>query len=316
LQDGKGGLTLCNHDRSSVGSCNLVKYERSLPKIYQNFKYVENVKRRDIRKVGGSVALGDYCPYVQEFSWKSADGLSRGTLCNNPKNQPKNKGENLNYALETYGATSKCIEQGKLWDQESCSIIKQWHRYGAGCYDYRCKDGKVNIIVSKGQRKEEIICDKAGQNISVALKEGEFLHMGAIICPGCIEMCGEKHCLFGKATSSNKNIDNREQKALINESSTNKDKSLTSIEVFSDSNPASTVGATDDFISKDNITINKTEEHVSSNESPTENEQRTSKSFEVTNIPDSKVGVKDELDCGGGGNGGGFFNEFFDYFDD
>ena len=52
LQDGKGGLTLCNHDRSSVGSCNLVKYERSLPKIYQNFKYVENVKRRDIRKVG------------------------------------------------------------------------------------------------------------------------------------------------------------------------------------------------------------------------------------------------------------------------
>ena len=170
--------------------------------------------------------------------------------------------------------------------------------------------------MSKGQRNEEIICDKAGQNISVALKEGDFLHMGAIICPGCIEMCGEKHCLFGKPTSSNENIDNREQKALINDSTTNKDKSSISIEVFSDSNPASTVGATDDFIGKDNITINKTEEHVSSNESPTENEQRTSKSFEVTNIPDSKVGVKDELDCGGGGNGGGFFNEFFDYFDD
>ena len=50
LQDG-GGLTLCNHDRSSVGSCNLVQYERSLPRIYQNFEYVENVKRKDIRKV-------------------------------------------------------------------------------------------------------------------------------------------------------------------------------------------------------------------------------------------------------------------------
>ena len=50
VQDGKG-MTLCNHDRSSVGSCNLVQYERSLPKIYQNFADVENVKRRDIRKV-------------------------------------------------------------------------------------------------------------------------------------------------------------------------------------------------------------------------------------------------------------------------
>ena len=50
IQDGQG-MTLCNHDRSSVGSCNLVKYEQSLPKIYQNFAYVENVKRRDIRKV-------------------------------------------------------------------------------------------------------------------------------------------------------------------------------------------------------------------------------------------------------------------------
>ena len=50
IQDGKG-MTLCNHDRSSVGSCNLVQYEQSLPKIYQNFAYVDNVKRKDIRKV-------------------------------------------------------------------------------------------------------------------------------------------------------------------------------------------------------------------------------------------------------------------------
>ena len=50
LQD-NGGVTLCNHDRSSVGSCNLVTYGSSLPRIYQNFKYVENVRRRDVRKV-------------------------------------------------------------------------------------------------------------------------------------------------------------------------------------------------------------------------------------------------------------------------
>ena len=62
--------------------------------------------------------------------------------------------------------------------------------------DYSCKNGKVNIIVGKGSRKEELVCDKAGQNISVALKDGEFLHLGAIICPGCIEMCGEVNCLL------------------------------------------------------------------------------------------------------------------------
>ena len=71
---------------------------------------------------------------MQEFSWKASDGTSRGTLCTNPKNQPKNIGENLNYGLETYGESSACVEQGKVWDQESCEIIKQWHRYGAGCY--------------------------------------------------------------------------------------------------------------------------------------------------------------------------------------
>ena len=80
------------------------------------------------------MALADYCPYIQEFSWKSDDGSSRGTSCQNPLNQPRNTGENLNYALETYGEKAKCFEQGMIWTQESCEIIKQWHRYGAGCY--------------------------------------------------------------------------------------------------------------------------------------------------------------------------------------
>ena len=96
--------------------------------------------------MGSSVALGDYCPYVQEFSWKASDGTSRGTLCTNSKNQPNNKGENLNYGLETYGKSSACVEQGKVWDQESCEIIKQWHRYGAGCY------GKQNFCFLRFKR--------------------------------------------------------------------------------------------------------------------------------------------------------------------
>ena len=46
--------------------------------------------------------------------------------------------------------------------------------------DYSCKNGKVNIIVGKGSRKEELVCDKAGQNISVALKDGEFRAMNLL----------------------------------------------------------------------------------------------------------------------------------------
>ena len=34
------------------------------------------------------MALADYCPYVQEFSWKSSDNsLTRGTRCTDPANQ-------------------------------------------------------------------------------------------------------------------------------------------------------------------------------------------------------------------------------------
>ena len=110
--------------------------------------------------------------------------------------------------------------------------------------EYKCQDGKVNIIVGKGSRHEEIVCDKAGQNVSIALQDGEFLHIGAIICPGCIEVCGEANCSFNSAPANRR----------LNKS----------------------VG-----------------------------DSRSSSTDANADIPDSKVGVQDELDCGDGG--------FFDY---
>jgi hypothetical protein len=44
-----------NHNRSSVGNCNLVKYDEELPKIYQNFDKVDGVARKDIGKVNSSL---------------------------------------------------------------------------------------------------------------------------------------------------------------------------------------------------------------------------------------------------------------------
>ena len=147
-----------------------------------------------------------------------------------------------------------------------------------------------------------LVCDKAGQNISVSLKEGDFLHLGAIICPGCREMCGDENC-FENASFTNREqiiIDNRDQKALESESRTI-DSSI------------------DGALNNESISINSTTEisllsMVQKLNDKGNNENRNSKSFELQDIPDSKVGVDDKLDCGGGG-GGAFFNDFFDYFD-
>jgi hypothetical protein len=49
----------------SVGSCNLVLYEKDIPEIYQNFDSIPGVADRDLARAGSSVILADYCPYVQ-----------------------------------------------------------------------------------------------------------------------------------------------------------------------------------------------------------------------------------------------------------
>lgn len=64
------------------------------------------VPRSDAAKVGSSVTLADFCPYVQEFTWRTTGPAAkgskgpRGTRCTDGDNQPA--GAN-NYALEAYG---------------------------------------------------------------------------------------------------------------------------------------------------------------------------------------------------------------------
>ena len=90
--------TTCTFDASAVGSCNLVQYGSALPPIYQNFDKVENVDEKSISQIGGSVTLADFCPYIQEFTWKSEDKSSRGTRCTDISNQPSGESEKLNQA--------------------------------------------------------------------------------------------------------------------------------------------------------------------------------------------------------------------------
>jgi len=182
--------TFCTADRAAIGSCNLVVYDQNLPDIYQNFDAIENVDRRDIRKVGSAVTLADYCPYVQEFSWrgggKTKSGEARGTRCEDTNNTPD---EDTNFGIERYGKNSKCFYQGISWEQKSCTMIKQWSRYGSGCYDYFCDQGLLNLVV----RNVTFSCHKSGQTIPIQLLKTsdtvEWLHEGSIICPPCSSLC-------------------------------------------------------------------------------------------------------------------------------
>ncbi|RVE48435.1 hypothetical protein evm_006871 [Chilo suppressalis] len=95
---------------------------------------------------GGSVSLADYCPYLQEFTWKHKSVLVRGSRCSYEENTPKT---DVNFALENYGQNSKCFDHSdKVWEQKSCRQIREWQHWGSGCYKYKCESGRLHIIVS------------------------------------------------------------------------------------------------------------------------------------------------------------------------
>ena len=53
LMDGSS-RTFCTSDKKSVGSCNMVKFSRRIPKIYRNFNEVDGVKSSDLNYVSFS----------------------------------------------------------------------------------------------------------------------------------------------------------------------------------------------------------------------------------------------------------------------
>jgi len=80
--------TECTEDRSSVALCNLVHHGHLLPPPFQNFDNIPHVPKTDVGYYGGSVALADYCPYIQEFTWRSNNVVVRGSHCMYEENQP------------------------------------------------------------------------------------------------------------------------------------------------------------------------------------------------------------------------------------
>ena len=160
--------TECSEDRNSVALCNLVQHTYPLPDLYQNFEFIPHISQADIPYYGGSVALADFCPYIQEFTWRSDNIAIRGSNCLYEENNPRTffryhgtgnqnyllllfsilLGPERNFALELYGPKSKCFEHaGSMWEERTCRQVRQWQHWGSGCYQYTCQSGRLHIIV-------------------------------------------------------------------------------------------------------------------------------------------------------------------------
>ncbi|CAH4033124.1 unnamed protein product [Pieris brassicae] len=178
--------TECSPRRNAVVLCNLVRHDNILPRQYQHFDTLPNVPSGDESHYGGSVSLADYCPYLQEFTWKHKSVLLRGSRCSYEENTPKT---DVNFALENYGTHSKCFDHSdRVWEQKSCRQIREWQHWGSGCYKYKCDSGRLHIIVGN----YTYTCYFAGQVLQVRIIQKGWLHKGGVVCPPCREMCGDE----------------------------------------------------------------------------------------------------------------------------
>ncbi|XP_062536228.1 leishmanolysin-like peptidase isoform X2 [Armigeres subalbatus] len=183
--------TECTDDRSSVALCNLIRHENPLPKQYQNFDSLAHVPTGQEAYYGGSVSLADHCPYIQEFTWRSRNVVVRGSQCQFTDNNPKAE---KNFALESYGPESKCFDHSEhMWEERSCGQTREWQHWGSGCYQYKCDRGRLHIIIANHSYE----CFYAGQELSIQLIAGGWLHKGVVVCPPCKEMCNTEFELKG-----------------------------------------------------------------------------------------------------------------------
>lgn len=151
---------------------------------------------------GGSVALADYCPYIQEFTWRSNNIVVRGSHCMYEENNPSKTythlsrvkykikniflGPDRNFALESYGPKSKCFDHtDKMWEEMNCEQVRQWQHWGSGCYKYYCKNGRLHLEVMN----HTFTCFYPRQEIQVSLLAHSWLHSGSLVCPPCEEVC-------------------------------------------------------------------------------------------------------------------------------
>ena len=75
-------------------------------------------------------------------------------------------------------------------------MLKQWSRFGSGCYQYECAAGRVNILL----RDVSYPCTRPGQAVGVALvgyplalvAVAVLARLATVAAPGGSKWCGEQ----------------------------------------------------------------------------------------------------------------------------
>nr|CAD7589812.1 unnamed protein product [Timema genevievae] len=186
--------TECTIDRSSVALCNLVEHQEKLPLLYQNFVSIPHVPPGKESYYGGSVTLADYCPYIQEFTWRSNNIVVRGSHCQYLENNPSPE---KNFALENYNPTSRCFDHtDHMWEERSCGQVRQWRHWGSGCYQFYCQEGRLHVVVAN----YTYTCYYTGQVLDIRILSSGWLHKGALVCPPCEDLCQVSYNCFVKVS--------------------------------------------------------------------------------------------------------------------
>ncbi|CAD5112099.1 DgyrCDS1340 [Dimorphilus gyrociliatus] len=192
IPPGKQVVTKCDEDKKSVVMCNMVKYKQPLIDDFQNFLSIPGIKNSDVKYYGSSASLSDFCPFFQEFEWKTNGKFLRTSVCSFPENQ---LGKVNNFLLETYGKESRCFENLRYtpWYTLNCKNRSKFTlpHVGSACYKYEC-DPDNGLLVTVG--KEKIKCSRKGEVVEISSIVDNWLHKGNIICPDCLDMCPKAFC--------------------------------------------------------------------------------------------------------------------------
>ena len=175
--------TDCTRNRNAVAFCNLQEFTAPLPVHNQYFRSLPGIHPTDVNRYGGSVSLADYCPYLQEFTWKDGKRTIRDSRCSMQENNPQPL---LNFYGEQYGQGSKCFNHVGSWRIQYCHFFHPVSHSGSGCYTYDC-DRNQGLIIYVNDRSYS--CLKEGQNIHISYISGGYLHDGYIVCPSCKDIC-------------------------------------------------------------------------------------------------------------------------------
>ena len=65
-----------------------------------------------------------------------------------------------------------------MWEERSCSQVRQWQHWGSGCYNYLCEQRRLHIVILN----HTYTCYFPGQEIQVSITENLLLKHDSSRC--------------------------------------------------------------------------------------------------------------------------------------